>query len=293
METTEIKPGIYENIPFEEYLAWPCFHKSMVGPALRSTAHLKHYIDNKRQSSKFMDFGSLVDCMLLESATFGDNFVERPDTYPDTKKNIDKPWNNNSNYCKEWNAAHSDLTIYSKPDYIRSLNIIQNIQDHETASQWIKGKYQVSIVWKDEETGILCKARIDIAQPGQLNDLKITGDASMNGFRRTFNNFGYHVQAAIYTDGWAALHDGLVLPFGFVVAESEAPHCVATYLPGEDSLQTGKSMFRRAILRYADYIENGPTGYSESPATIEIPDWAVYMEENAEEFDESLLGDTV
>jgi len=287
----ESKPGIYENVSFEDYLAVPAFHKSMVAPALRSTIHLHHYITTEQKTSTFMDFGSLLDCLLLENEIFDSQFIMIPDMGEDSKGNP-KPWSNQLKYCKAWTQEQRDLglTPYSDLDYNKACAIIKNIKEHKTAGPWMEGgKNQVAIVWEDKETGLLCKGRIDKLHPDSLVDLKSTVNASPSEFKRTINNFLYHVQAAMYSWGWAQLNGGEYLPFNLAVAESEAPYCVAAYRIGDESIAMGESLFKRAIHKYKDYLESGPTGYSQFPEDIEIPQWAFYADED---FDESLLEDT-
>ncbi len=286
----ESKPGIYENVSFEDYLAVPAFHKSMVAPALRSTHHLHYYIKNDKPTSKFMDFGSLLDCLLLEPDIFYHTFAPIPEMGEDAKGNP-KPWSNQLKYCKAWTQEQRDLglTPYSAADYDKATAIIKNIKEHKTAGPWMEGgKDQVAIVWEDKETGLLCKGRIDKLHPDNLADLKSTVNASPSEFRRTMNNFLYHVQGAMYCGGLAQLNGGEYLPFNLAVAESEAPHCVAAYTIGDESLSVGENLFKRAIHKYKDYLEMGPTGYSELPQEIEIPQWAVYAEDD---FNESKLED--
>lgn len=275
-----IKPGVYKNVSFEEYISWPCFHKSMVSYALRSTYHLDHYIKTKEKASKEMDFGSLVDCLILEPHMFKENFSMKPETYVN-KAGHTKPWTLKATYCKEWEEQKSleGKTLYKSADLEKAVDISEQCLGHLTASQWLKDfETQVAIVWEDSETGILCKGRIDILQKDRISDLKTTHNASPNEFRRTVNNFLYHVQDYMYTTGYEIL-TGEKLPFGFLVVESDSPHCVATYELGVESRVTAEHLFRRAIHRYKDYLEMGPTGYSNFKEEIEIPAWAVNLVE--------------
>lgn len=279
---SEIKPGIYEGVPFSEYLSWPCFHKSMVAPTLRSTEHLQQHIEEEKSRSKVMDFGSLVDAMLLEPDTFATDFVLTPETYINSKKQ-EAAWTLKSSTCRKWvEDVHAEgKTPYNKEDLDKADTIIQNIRGHKTAGDWLSGgRSQVAIVWEDPETGILCKARMDYLKQDRIVDLKTTFDASKRTFARTLNNQLYHVQAAMYSGGWTVLNKGEVLPFGFVAAESEAPHCVATYETGEDTLLTGTNLFRAAIRRYKDFKEMGATGYSQFPEIIDVPVYAMVLEED-------------
>lgn len=281
MENTQITPGIYHDVSFETYLSWDCFHKSMVASALRSTLHLEHFINSEFEPSKVMDFGSLVDCLLLEPKIFDNKFREKPETYINNKDE-EKPFNANSNWCKAWiqEAKDDGVTSYKKEDYSKALDIIESVNSHKTASQWINApEQQVAVVWLDEETGIMCKARLDLLKSDMIVDVKTTANASSDPFARIMNSLLYHVQASMYQTGLSCNNGGEVLPFNLIVAETEAPFCVATYNVGEDSLHAGNILFRKAIRKYKDYLEIGPTGYSDFPDEIDVPRWALNVVE--------------
>jgi len=277
---TNIKPGIYPDTTFEEYIEWNAFHKSMVGPALRSTAHLHHYIESEKKATKLMDFGSLVDCLILEPKIFEKDFRMIPETYINSKDK-EMPWTLKSNFCRDWmeDVRSAGETPYKSEDRDKALLIMRSCNNHKTASEWLDGaQKQVAIVWEDPETEILCKGRIDMLAEKGIYDLKTTSNASPFEFRRVFNNLLYHVQASMYSEGLATLNEGNLLPFGLIVAEADAPFCVATYIVGPESLVTGDNLFKRAIRKYKDYLELGPTGYSNFAEEINIPNWALLLE---------------
>ncbi len=58
-------PGIYRNLPFEEYQRFNCFSKFIVAPALKIGLHLDHYIHNYTRTKPKAP-RSLVDTLLLE-----------------------------------------------------------------------------------------------------------------------------------------------------------------------------------------------------------------------------------
>ena len=271
------KPGIYEGIPFSEYMRWNCFSKSMTGPALRSGLHLRHYIESSREGTYAMDLGSLVDCLLLEPQTFNEVFVVRPDTYTN-EKDLVKPWSNNAKVCKQWNADNADRIILKSATIETAETMVNNIMNHAEAAAIIQdSKKQVSIVWEDEETGILCKGRPDIVHGDMIWDLKTTIDASPEQFTRTIGNGGYHIQAGIYSGAWYNATN-TTTKFGFMVCESEKPHGVALYEMGNDSMIAGQLVFKRALAKVADYIENGLQGYSAFAEPIGAPRWMVDRE---------------
>lgn len=284
------KPGVYKNVPFSEYRQWKAFSKSMVKPLMKSPKHLKHHIETEAQS-KAIDFGSLVDCVLLEPDRFDASFAVRPETYESTKayKTKDdvvvvKPWNSNSKTCQAWMMQQQEAgkTIISQNDIERAHSVVAEIRSHPTAADWLRGEYQVSIVWVDEETGMLCKGRPDILRPDRIVDLKITFDCYPAAFRKTAGNQGYHIQAAMYHDGLLRARGEKIpedwsVPFSIIAANDNQPFDVVCYDFGTESLDCGREQYRQALRRYAEIVESGEyPGYSAVAEELEVPEWLRY-----------------
>ncbi len=293
------KPGIYYDVPFEKYMAWNCFSKSMTGPALRSGKHLEAYIKSGK-STKSMDLGSVVDCLTLEPHLYNELFVLQPDTYP---KEItrgrapnkvttieNKPWTMKSKTCQEIAATlgASGKTIISanmlKLGKACKDSVMANL---EAAEAIAGGKRQVSIVWVDEGdadeegTGILCKGRYDILHDA-INDLKTTVDASPEAFSRTIEKFKYHVQGGIYTAAHKQL-TGEQKDWRMIAVETseetEKPlTAVYEMLYDDESLVAGRKMFRRALKQVLKYGGKEVPGYSKYAEPISIAQWAIDKE---------------
>lgn len=282
---TKPDPGIYDNIPFSEYLAIPYFSKSDVRPILKSPKHYKYEKDHPelaKQSAR-MDFGSLVDCLILEPDEFPKRFLTLPDTYQNSKKQI-VPFTLHSKTCRK-------VVEDAKKAGIIPITIKQNtnarliglaIQNHRTAQTWLKGRKQITIIWKDPETGVMCKGRIDIQLEDRLVDLKVTDDPSGGAFSRTATKMLYHVQAAAYLMGLYCADTGKypeewTLPFSFIAAEANPPYDVVTYDMDQESLDAGRAVFNSAIQLYADCMETDKwPGISDFAEPLTIQQWAIH-----------------
>ena len=287
------EPGIYRDIPFEEYLTWNCFSKSMVSAALRSGEHLMDYIHGRRRSAA-MALGSLVDCLVLEPHLFDAQYVIQPATYmtehtkgrgaEKTTEKVEKPWNLNSLVCKQVAAdiAASGKIIVSEGDLSKAGAIRKALMAHgEAAVAITEGEKQVSFVWVDEVTGIKCKGRADLVGKKTIDDLKTAQDASPAEFGRAIGRFGYHIQAAAYTHAWEQL-TGEDRGFRFVVAETGDLPAVALYELNSTSIAAGLCVFRRAMANIAIWQERGVEGYSPWWEPISAPRWMVDRELSTE-----------
>lgn len=269
-------PGIYENLPFADYLEIDAFSSSMIGPILRSPKHLEQFLKDGIDSDQ-VTMGALVDCLVLEEEKYPQYFQTTPEIYTNAKGEK-KPWDLRSSTCRTMKRQIEDTgrRVITQNDLSVANQIKEEIYRHTSARELLVNcQSQISMVWEDVDTGILCKGRIDVLNEDSLADLKTTHDGSPGGFSRHLNKYHYHCQASFYVAGWAALNAGEMLPFHFIVAETAPPYCVATYIIGEDSLMAGDYICKQALKRYQDYKESDTVlGYSEFIEPVDIPVWA-------------------
>lgn len=279
----KIEPGVYYNIPFDDYMKWPYFHKSLVFPALRSAKHLKESQQGEKDTDA-MQLGRLVDAMLLEPDRL-DDFVRTPETYTNSKGK-EAAWTLRSNTCKEELAKiiASGRTPISKEMEDSAFEIANGVKSNPAAVELLKNcKKQVSLVWEDPEINIICKGRLDCVGTDSITDLKTTRNAAKDSFSRDAARLGYHHQASMYVDGWKVLN-GQECKYNIIAVENEPPYCCAVYELSEDSIEAGRIMCRAAMLRYKDYMENDSElkrGYSDFIEPLEVPRWVIeraYME---------------
>ena len=277
-EKTTPYRGVYYDVSLATYLAWDAFSRSMTLPTLRSARHLHHYQVQEKALTDSLILGSLVDALTISPAEL-DNFEELPETYINTKGQ-EMPFNLRSKSCKQaYDAIIADgVTPIKAEQMAEAERIVSGIRSNPAASQLIdSGKKQVSLVWEDEDTGVLCKGRLDLVDNEYITDIKTTRDATKDAFSRAIYQFGYHIQAAFYLDGWARLNKQS-LGYKIIAAENSAPYCTAVYTLGEPSIESGQAQYKAALARYADILANDPdfqAGYSAIAEPIDIPVWAV------------------
>lgn len=131
----------------------------------------------------------------------------------------------NSNAWKEFVEANPDKWVLTKKEYSTIVGMVGSVKEHpEVGKLREMGRANQKMtelvsIWQDEETGVMCKAKIDFASDNRIYDWKSTG-SDREGFAKSIGAFGYHVQAAHYMEAWAAHHDAL--PFGFICCGKRA-----------------------------------------------------------------------
>jgi hypothetical protein len=125
--------------------------------------------------------------------------------------------------------------------------------------------------------------RIEIDAPGSLTlgagaVLSVAGSLDVL-YGAVFNgsiwNFGYHLQAAHYSDGFAAASGLPVLGMVFVCVEADYPHAAAAYVLDDEAMQAARAEIRRLMSIYAECKRSGQwPGYPSAIASISLPKWA-------------------
>jgi hypothetical protein len=279
-----VKPGIYHDIPFPDYLKINAFHSGIAKLILKSAKKARWEMDNPKKSTPDMVFGSLIDCLLLEPDKFSNYFTTLPETSVDKKDNI-IPFSARSDHGKNVlkSIYESGKQPISTSQIKHGKSLVDGIMGHPTAGQWLSGgRAQVTIIWNDPQTGVLCKIRPDYLRDDRITDLKTTKDAHPSVFSSIAGRMGYHIQAALYHDGLYFAENGQyptewVKPFSQVVAETEPAYDVICFDIQEESLDCGRELFHEAIQKYADCLESNKwPGYSDCAEPLDIPAYLIH-----------------
>lgn len=143
------------------------------------------------------------------------------------------------------------------------------------------GHSETAMFWTDERTGTPCKGLVDRClttadDTTWILDVKTVGrSAHPESFARDAATYGYHVQAAFYSDGWAAI-TGDTPRFLNVVVEIDAPHLVSVVELDSDAIEAGRARYADALDTYARCVDSGQwPGYTDhTPTIIRLPAWA-------------------
>lgn len=211
-------PGVYRGVPMPHYRGWKAVNASRLKVlADKSPAQLQHENEQPDSATAAQAFGTLGHTVVLQPQLVEDLYAIHP------------PGHKNSNAYKAAKqallSARPFVTLVEKEELERANRADKVIRSHSLAAAAFGGETEVSIVWLDSETGLLCKARIDSLVEGVgLWDLKFTSDLSDVGIERVVGSFRYDLQAAFYLRGVTEL--GLDVPpeFGFGFVEDSGIH---------------------------------------------------------------------
>ncbi|MGR3179898.1 MAG: PD-(D/E)XK nuclease-like domain-containing protein [Candidatus Anammoxibacter sp.] len=173
-------PGIYMNLSNDRYHADPALGHSGIPKLIRSP--MEYWLasslnpDREEKTNDWFQWGKDLEMLLLEPAAFRNTYTIQP---------------------RE--ALDIDKKIMSNYDYDALKQAVGVINGLKKAKQMLAGGYaQVSIFWRDKETGIMLKTRHDQFKPMYTVDVKTSRDIGAQRLFWDSKKYGYNIQDAMY-----------------------------------------------------------------------------------------------
>lgn len=287
---TTPEPGIYENIPFGDYIAWDAINNSMLSHAKKSLAqYRKARRDGSTEETDAMRFGTLCHTGKLEPLVLMERYVVRPRFEDSIRKSDGGRYENprmTSAYKAEvasWRTAIGDKIEVTQVELDNMTGVVKSLASHDRAREYLEGAgpTEASFIWIDQQSGLRCKGRCDKLKlrEGMIGDLKTTRDVC--GFEGLIPKFSYHRQAAFYIDGIATL-TGVVCRFGLVAAESSDPFGVRAAPLSEAALLIGREEYEGLLAAIAVAQQENDWPGPDSPDEWQLPGWALPRTEPVE-----------
>lgn len=266
-----IEPGIYPGVPYDQYEQWDAINNSMLWTLNeQSPLHAKVYRDNPPKPTEALITGQAAHTLALEP----DKFLLRYAVAPKCKRTTKA----GKAIYETFLSSVNGKMILTPTQFEQAQAVADSVLNHEIRRFIQKGEAEVCIVWMDKKTGLLCKARLDyvhrlVGENAIIIDLKSIMDASPKAFQRAMLNYGYHQQAAFYSDGWKVLTNDAAA-FVFLPVEKEVPHAVAAYEVGDNTILAGRLSYRKALITYAECLKtNYWPAYSDTVELLDLPEW--------------------
>lgn len=239
----------------------------------RCPSRWKDGYENERSDS--MDWGSLLDALVLTPEQFSKRYVVIPPSAP-KKPTIAqmnaKKRSPDSQAAVEWwqsfTSEHLGKEFISKEKASEVLDaserlgkdpVIRSFLDQSDKQVW------VSAFWDDPDTGLRIPIRclIDLAPRKDsefakcLGDLKSTRNAALNAWARWCHTAGYHIQGAFNQDMYVAATGEDRNTFCFVVQENYPPYQTAKRMLSQDFYELGKAEYEKMLKLYCRCLKTG------------------------------------
>ena len=268
--------GLHKGMPAADYFAVDALNASGLKQLRRSPAH--YYgtaLDPNRpppaDPTPAMINGTLVHCALFEPDELASRYIVRPDGIDGRTKE------GKAELAALGADGREVVTVAAMAAAQRQAAAVRAMPD--ISALLADGYAEASAFWVDPETDVMCKCRPDWVAPAGDGVVIIDGktciDASADGFGRAIRNYGYHLQAAWYADGFTHATGLQVHGFVFAAVENAWPHAAAAYMLDDDVMDKSRAECRR-LLRLYDKCRraNHWPGYPAGVQQINLPRWA-------------------
>lgn len=287
--------GIHEGVCFEDYRAdditrhddlrsikGKAVSKSLIVDFMSDPAAWKASPDKK--ATRAMRAGSLLDCLLTTPREMDSRYAVQPQNYISSKKE-EKPWNNNSSTCKNWKQEREmdGVEIITGAALETARAQMQAIKRHPDAMRIVRGaKTQVAFRHKTRY-GFDAKGLIDFVPDEEdlLADLKTCEPSALESRRslqRYIFEWGYHIQAGGYCEGYSIASEVERSRFKFIFVTSKPPFQVAVIELPLAAIIFGADQYRGGMKLFGECLQTDRwPGKWDHEMELDLPEYA-YLE---------------
>ena len=262
--------GLIPNLPFSDYLQLPGLSASALKHLLRSPMAYRWAMDHPLEPSAAMALGSAAHTAILEPHRLKTDYIL---------------WEGGTRRGKAWEefrAINANKSILTRDEFEDVKGMHEAVRTFPPAMRYLQcGEAEVSMQWS--MGGRAFRGRIDwltqVDGHPVIVDLKTTRDARPFKFGSDAFRLGYHLQFALYVDGFKAI-TGKDARFVVIAVESKGPFEPAVFEVPEDVLQRGREEYERlvALLDECEATDSWPPA-CEAAQPLQFPSYAFEPED--------------
>lgn len=240
-----------------------------------SPEKFKYFSEHPAEQTPAMAFGAGIHKAILEPDTFEDEFAVAP--------RADKRTKEGKAVWEAFMAENAGKTLLPCADVDVMREMVVALEQCPLAKKlmWGKGENETPFFWTDKETGEKCKVKLDrfvkFNRRWYVIDYKTATCAETNKFNSSIWKFGYHLQAAMYTEGVRISKKLRKRPgFLFVVQEKNPPYSVNVVEVSEEVMAAGNAKFHQLLEKYhaCRVIDQWPGYLTDNvPNDAFVPTW--------------------
>lgn len=260
-----VKPGVYNDMRFADYLAEPAMSASKLKLLYRS---YRDYEKGLKQSTS-MKSGRLEHLAVLEPEKYDKIVVVVPEKRIN-EKGKEVKFVRTGGHWEEFQRSNLGKIIVSSTEDEQCRLVADAVHENHTARRYLTGDKEVSIFWEDQRFGP-AKARFDcINTHGRfIADLKRTAK-DLDRFGFTCDSLGYDIQSSWYLSGAKAV--GIdVQVFYFIAYESSWPHDSSVQETPLGMLESGAAKIDVAFDNFKKAASGEFTGKIPGVTVIDFP----------------------
>lgn len=257
---------------FEDYQKAEGISRSELFEITKSPLHFKYMLENPKEPTRSLVFGSAVHKYILEPEDFFNEYS--------IMQNFDRRTRAGRELYEDFIGLNKDKKIIEEEDFEIIKEMADVVLNNRFAKRLLTGEHEKTFFWVDKETGEKCKCRPDcISKIGEqlvLVDYKTTDNAETESFMRSAIKFGYDLQAGMYSES-VKENTGYDCPFIFIAQEKKPPYAVNILQADEFMIREGNRLFHDLMEIYheAKITDNwyGYEGPDNQVSNLSLPKW--------------------
>lgn len=228
-----------------DYYANPAISNSKLSYLAKSPAHYRHLMEVGFKETEALEFGRAFHCAVLEPDKFLSSYVALP--------KFDRRTKEGKAGFESFIEANKGKCFIDQDDFDKILSMSKKLLSSPAVCELLEGEYEQEFYWTDEETGLECKAKLDIyKKKSHVADIKTTDCADPEIFHKSIFKYAYHRQGGMYLD---AVKENI--PYYIIAIEKEAPFEFSILKLSEDVLEYGRREYKTLLERCAQCFLNG------------------------------------
>ena len=260
----------------KEYRNHPAISRSELWRINESPEKFLWYKQHPPEQTDALLFGSLVHKLLLQAEDFFFEYAVVP--------------NGSDRRTKEGKAAYEQFVANSQGKTIVTHRMLDPALDMSGAALRNRtvqalldcAETEKVFFWTDEDTGEECKCRVDALTEIDGNpvilDYKTTRNAATEVFNQEIFRYGYHFQAAFYSEGVMQSLGLTERPeFIFIAQEKYEPYAINIIKVSPEVMLAGVDKMRELLGIYHECqmtgVWYGYNGFMEEPNETTLPGW--------------------
>lgn len=277
--------GIHANLPFELYRADDITQadtaETIKGKAISKSMIVDFHKDpgawksaQPKVTTGAMKAGSLLDCLMLTPDEIGSRYVTSP--FDSFRTNEAKAWR------AEQELAGVEVVTKDSMDDAEAQSLA--IHTHPHAYNLVSNAKTQVAFRHDTKFGFSSKGLIDILPKDSdvIVDLKTCEPRALGSHRalqRHIFDWGYHIQAGCYCEGYSQASGEERIRFKFIFVSSKPPFRVAVIELPLTAILYGADLYRAGVKKFAECIEadEWPSIWDDE-VELDLPEYA-YLNE--------------
>lgn len=264
-----MKPGIFPQVPFDEYLADPALSRSRLRTLLEATP-MDFNAGLEVEETEAMRRGTALHMSVLEPDRFDE--LVRPMPKYDGRTNAGKAAK------AEWLEANAGKVAIAEDDYMLAQETAALVRRKNGPAAALRdGQSEVSMFW--DQHGTRCKARVDFASPerGLVCDIKsTTKNLDDRTVTQSLTDNYTAMQLAMQNAAHYALTGKPVACYLLMVRLKRPVDLRLVYVTPA-WIEYGEAQFMRALAIYRECVASGSwPGWAERGVTEVVPpQWVI------------------